>query len=42
MTIYAGAQAFQKVMDWLDSEPRAAEKAGMKRIRDASLPWQRG
>lgn len=39
-TIYADAQAFQKVMDWLDTAATPAETAGMKRILQAKAPWQ--
>ncbi len=41
-TIHADARAFQKVMDWLDGEPGAAEAAGMDRLLRARAPWHRG
>ncbi len=40
-TLYAEAQAFQKVMDWMDASPTSAETAGMKRILKSKSPWQR-
>ena len=40
-TIFANAQAFQKIMDWMDSPATADETAGMKRLLDASKPWRR-
>ena len=39
-TIYADAQTFQKVMDWMDSPATPAETAGIKRILETKLPWQ--
>jgi uncharacterized protein (DUF1778 family) len=39
-TIYADAQTFQKVMDWMDTAPTRAETAGMKRIQQSKAPWQ--
>ncbi len=41
-TVYADAEAFHKVMDWMDTEATAAEASGMKRIRETKLLWQRG
>ncbi len=41
-TIYADAQTFQKVLDWMDSEPTPQESAGMKRLLAAMAPWPRG
>lgn len=41
-TIHANAEAFRKIMDWMDAEATPAEEAGMKRLLGASLPWQRG
>jgi len=38
-TIYADAQSFQKIMDWLDATAAPAETAGMKRILEAKTPW---
>jgi uncharacterized protein (DUF1778 family) len=40
-TIYADAQTFQKVMDWMDSAATPTEAAGMKRILQSKAPWQR-
>ena len=40
-TIFANAQAFQKIMDWMDSPATADETAGMKRLLDASKPRRR-
>lgn len=37
-TIFANAQAFQRIMDWMDSPATADETAGMKRLLDASKP----
>ena len=31
-TIFADADAFQKVMDWMDADPTGSETAGMKRL----------
>ncbi|GLI93930.1 DUF1778 domain-containing protein [Methylocystis echinoides] len=39
-TIYADAQTFQKVMDWMDAEATVDEAAGMKRILQSKAPWQ--
>jgi uncharacterized protein (DUF1778 family) len=39
-TIYADAQTFQKVMDWMDAEATVDEAAGMKRILQCKAPWQ--
>lgn len=39
---HADAAAFQKIMDWMDSEPTTEAAAGMKRILDAKLPWHGG
>jgi uncharacterized protein (DUF1778 family) len=39
-TIYADAQTFQKVMDWMDAAATPAEQAGMKRLLQAKAPWQ--
>jgi uncharacterized protein (DUF1778 family) len=41
-TIYADAETFQQVMDWLDADATPAETAGMRRLRAARLPWERG
>ncbi|PPQ28710.1 type II toxin-antitoxin system TacA family antitoxin [Rhodopila globiformis] len=41
-TIHANAEAFRKIMDWMDAEATPAEEASMKRLLGASLPWQRG
>jgi uncharacterized protein (DUF1778 family) len=39
-TIYADAKSFQKVLAWMDGTATPAEKAGMKRLLQAKLPWQ--
>lgn len=41
-TIYADAETFQKIMDWMDSPATPAETAGMKRLLQAKAPWPRG
>lgn len=38
-TLYADAQTFQKVMDWMDADATADELAGMKRILQSKAPW---
>ena len=37
-TTYADAEAFQRVMDWMDAKPTATEAAGMKRLHKAAQP----
>ena len=37
-TIYADAKAFERIMDWMDAEPTAAETTGMKRLLQAAAP----
>jgi uncharacterized protein (DUF1778 family) len=39
-TLFADAETFQKVMDWMDAPATAAEAEGMKRILHAKTPWQ--
>jgi uncharacterized protein (DUF1778 family) len=39
-TLYADAQAFEKIMNWLDAPASRAETAGMNRILHAGTPWQ--
>lgn len=41
-TLHTDARTFQKVMDWLDAPATESEAAGMKRLRQAKNPWQRG
>jgi uncharacterized protein (DUF1778 family) len=41
-TIYADAKAFQKVMDWMDTDATLVEAEGLKRLLGAKLPWKRG
>jgi len=41
-TIHADAKAFQKIMEWLDSEATPEEAAGMKRLKLAKAPWTGG
>jgi uncharacterized protein (DUF1778 family) len=41
-TLFADAEAFQKVMDWMDAEPTSHEAEGMRRILAAKAPWLRG
>ncbi len=38
-SIYADTQAFQKVMDWLDTPATTKEAKGMKRVITAKAPW---
>ncbi len=38
-TLHADARAFQKIMDWLDSDATVAETAGRRRLLDAKAPW---
>lgn len=38
-TIYADAETFRKVMDWMDAVATPAEAAGMDRILNAKSPW---
>jgi len=40
-TIHADAEAFQKVMDWMDAEATPAETAGMERLLKARAPLPR-
>ena len=40
-TLHVDAQAFQKVMDWIDSAATPSETEGMKRILQAKAPWHR-
>lgn len=40
-TIFADAQTFQKVMDWMDTPAIRSETAGMKRLQRAKAPWRR-
>jgi uncharacterized protein (DUF1778 family) len=39
-TLYADAKAFEKIMNWLDAPASRSETAGMKRILNATTPWQ--
>lgn len=41
-TLYADAQAFQKVLDWMDAPVTDQEEAGMKRLLATKEPWARG
>ncbi len=41
-TIYANAETFQKIMDWMDAEATPAEAEGMKHILQAKVSWQSG
>jgi uncharacterized protein (DUF1778 family) len=38
-SIFADAQSFQKIMDWMDAPATHAETAGMKRLAEAKTPW---
>jgi uncharacterized protein (DUF1778 family) len=38
-TIYAGAKAFQKILNWMDRPATASETAGMKKLL-ASPAWR--
>jgi uncharacterized protein (DUF1778 family) len=39
-TLYADTATFHKVMDWMDAPASRSETAGMKRLRQAKIPWQ--
>ncbi len=39
-TLYADADAFQKIMNWMDAPASRAEIAGMKSIQQAKTPWK--
>jgi uncharacterized protein (DUF1778 family) len=39
-TLFANAETFQKVMDWMDAPATRSESAGMKRLLQAKTPWQ--
>ena len=41
-TIFADAETFQKVMDWMDGPASPSEAEGMKRLLQARAPWDRG
>ena len=41
-TIYADAQTFQKVLDWMDAPATPQEAAGMKRLLATKASWLRG
>jgi uncharacterized protein (DUF1778 family) len=41
-TIQMDAEAFKKVLDWMDAPPTAAETAGMKRLAAAKASLKRG
>jgi len=41
-TIYAEAETFNKIMDWMDGAPSSTETDGMKRVLRAKAPWPRG
>ena len=38
-TIQADAQAFQEIMDWMDSAATPGEATGMKRVLQSKSPW---
>ncbi len=38
-TLHADAQAFAKIMDWMDSPASAVESTGIKRLMQAKAPW---
>jgi uncharacterized protein (DUF1778 family) len=40
-TLYADAETFRKIMDWMDAAATPTETAGMKRILDSKAPWRR-
>ena len=40
-TIVADAEAFQKIMDWMDAEASPAEAAGLERLMGSQAPWSR-
>ncbi len=39
-TIHANAEAFHKIMDWMDKSATATEIAGMKRLLRGKTPWR--
>ena len=39
--IVLDSDAFDQVLDWMDSEPSDAEKAGMQRLMSRKLKWVR-
>jgi uncharacterized protein (DUF1778 family) len=41
-TLYADAQTFQRIMDWMDAPATPAETKGMKRILRSGTPWRKG
>jgi uncharacterized protein (DUF1778 family) len=41
-TLYADAQTFQKVLDWMDAPATPDEAAGMTRLLATKAPWPRG
>jgi len=41
-TIFADAETFQKVMDWMDGPATPSEAGGMKRLLKTRAPWDRG
>lgn len=40
-TIYANAETFQKVMDWMDGASTGTEIVGMTRLLQTKAPWRR-
>jgi uncharacterized protein (DUF1778 family) len=40
-TFYADAEAFQKILEWMDAAATSTETAGMKRILHQKAPWRR-
>jgi uncharacterized protein (DUF1778 family) len=38
-SVIADAQAFQKVLDWMDAEASEEEAAGLTRLLQAEAPW---
>lgn len=41
-TIHADAEAFQKILAWMDEAPTADEAVGMKRLLASKVDWVRG
>ena len=38
-TIHVDAEAFNKILDWMERPPTTDEKAGMTRLMKAKKPW---
>jgi uncharacterized protein (DUF1778 family) len=38
-TIHVNAKEFNAIMDWMDKEPTAEARKGMRRLSQTKLPW---